>query len=104
MLPGICSLLFPSHPDLWKCTEEQLTTLNQVVGRRLSLERFSGQPKITDLATLAEAALRVPQRAIEQKKIRLVKELAGDLLAEVYAIEILQVISNLLANALDALA
>ncbi|MGB6112114.1 MAG: hypothetical protein WBD91_09450 [Acidobacteriaceae bacterium] len=56
-----------------------------------------------NLAAIAEATLRVRQRSIERKKIYLVKELPDDLMAEVYAAEILQVISNLLKNALDAL-
>ena len=84
-------------------SEEQLATLNHVVGRTLTLTRLSGPPEITDMAKVAEAALRVHQRAIERKKIHLVKALPADHMAEVYAIEILQVISNLLVNALDAL-
>jgi signal transduction histidine kinase len=83
---------------------EQLTILNRIVGSTLNLGRFSGQPKNTEMATIAEAALRVHQRAIEQKKIRLVKELPGSVMAAVYAIEILQVISNLLGNAIDSLS
>jgi len=86
-----------------RMSEEQLATLNQIVGQTLSLARFSGQPIRTDLAAIAEAALRVHQRAIAGKKIHLVKKLPGDFTAEVYATEILQVISNILANALDAL-
>jgi signal transduction histidine kinase len=85
-------------------SEEQLATLNQIVGRTLTLARFSGLPKRTNLAAIAEAALRVHQRVIDGKKIQLVKELNGDYTAEVYATEILQVLSNLLINALDALS
>jgi hypothetical protein len=55
------------------------------------------------LAVIAEAALRFHQRAIAAKKIHLIKELPGDLTGVVYATEILQVVSNLLANALYAL-
>ena len=49
------------------------------------------------------AKVRIHQRAIENKKIHLVKELPDDLTAEVHAIEMLQVLSNLLINAIDAL-
>ncbi|MGC1871082.1 MAG: HAMP domain-containing sensor histidine kinase [Acidobacteriaceae bacterium] len=86
-----------------RMSEEQLATLSQIVGRTLSLARFSGKPKRTDLAAIIEAGLRVHQRAIDGKKINLVKELSGDFTTKVYATEILQVISNLLVNALDAL-
>ena len=50
-----------------------------------------------------EAALRIHQRKIDAKKVHLVKDLPRDLVAEVYAGEMLQVISNLVVNALDAL-
>jgi signal transduction histidine kinase len=52
---------------------------------------------------LAEAALRIHRKAIEARKIHLVKDLPSTLVAEVHGGEILQVVSNLIANALDAL-
>jgi signal transduction histidine kinase len=83
--------------------EEQLATLNQLVGHTLGFARFSGHPKMINLVSIAEAALRMHQRAIDRKTIHLVKELPDSLTAEVYAVEMLQVISNLLMNAIDAL-
>jgi len=53
---------------------------------------------------LGEAALRIHQRTIDAKGIHLLKDLPKDVLAEVYAGEMLQVLSNLIVNALDALS
>ncbi len=86
-----------------RLAEEQLATLNQLVSHTLGFARFSGHPKKMNLVAIAEAAIRIHQRTIDKKKIHLVKELPDDVTAEVYAVEMLQVISNLLMNALDAL-
>jgi signal transduction histidine kinase len=60
-------------------------------------------PKTSDLAALAEAAIRIHQKTISEKKIHLVKDITEGITASVYTSEILQVISNLIMNALDAL-
>jgi signal transduction histidine kinase len=52
---------------------------------------------------LAEAALRIHRKAIEARQTHLVKDLPSTLVAEVHGGEILEVVSNLIANALDAL-
>lgn len=83
--------------------EEQIAALNEIAGGTLRLARVSPTPRSVDLSVLADAALRIHQRAIESKGARMVKDLRGDLVAEVYTGEILQVISNLMTNALDAI-
>jgi signal transduction histidine kinase len=83
--------------------EEQLTTLGRITTQTLGFARSSHVPQPIDLAALAEAALRIHRRKIEAKKVHLVKDLPRDLVAEVYTGEMLQVISNLVVNALDAL-
>jgi len=83
--------------------EEQVIALNEIAGSTLRLARPSPIPRFVDLSILAEAALRIHQRAIESKGVHLVKDVRGDLTAEVYTGEILQVISNLMVNALDAI-
>jgi signal transduction histidine kinase len=86
-----------------RLAEEQLATLNQLVSHTLSFARFSVHPKMMDLVAIAEAALRIHQRTIERKKIHLVKQLPDGLTAQLYSVEMLQVVSNLLMNAVDAL-
>jgi signal transduction histidine kinase len=82
--------------------EEQIAVLNDIAGGTLRLARASPTPRPVDLSVLAEAALRMHQRAIESKGVCLVKDLRGELVAEVCTGEMLQVISNLMVNALDA--
>ncbi len=84
--------------------EEQIAALNDIAGATLRLARASPTPRPVDLSVLAEAALRMHQRAIESKRARLVKDLRGELVAEVCTGEMLQVISNLMVNALDAIS
>lgn len=83
--------------------EEQLANLTQIVSQTLSFARVTPEPRPSDLAHLTEAALRIHQRAMLGKGIRLVKEVPQNLVARVHTAEILQVISNLILNALDAL-
>lgn len=83
--------------------KEQMRTLNRIAGQTLGFARVSEQPKPVDLVGLAEAALRIHQRTVTAKRIHLVKELPTGLIAEVRSGQILQVLSNLIANALYAL-
>ena len=83
--------------------EEQMATLNRIVSQTLGFARTSAAPKASDLVELAEAALRIHQRTIEAKKIHLMKDLPKGVVAKIRMGEILQVVSNLIVNALDAL-
>jgi signal transduction histidine kinase len=86
-----------------RLAEEQIATLNHIASQTLGFARSSPSPKSTDLADLMKSAVRIHQRTIDGRKIQLVKDLPEDLYVEVYRTELLQVLSNLLANALDAL-
>ena len=77
--------------------------LIHIAGETLGFARNPHSPKPIDFVALAEAALRVHRRVIEAKQIHLVKDLPEGVVVEVHTSEILQVISNLVANALDAL-
>lgn len=83
--------------------EEQLETLNHIARYTLSLARTSVEAKSVDLVAVAEAALRIHQRKIEARKIHILRRLPDKLPATVHAGELLQVLSNLVRNALDAL-
>ena len=82
---------------------EQMATLTNVASQTLGIARISSAPRPIDLVALTEAALRIHQRAIESKKVHLVKDLPGRMVVAVYAGEMLQVLSNVIVNALDAL-
>jgi signal transduction histidine kinase len=83
--------------------EEQLATLNQIASQTLGFARTTKSPQQVRLATLAEAALRIHQSAMKAKRIQLVKDLPQEVMAQVYSTEMLQVMSNLIVNSLDAL-
>jgi len=83
--------------------EEQMATLTRIANQTLGMARASDAPKPIDLVNLTEAALRIHQRAIDSKRVHLVKELPEGLVVPVYTGEMLQVLSNLIVNALDAL-
>jgi signal transduction histidine kinase len=82
---------------------EQTKLLNSIV-RTLGFARTSQARSQLNLCLLAEAALRIHAKSILSKHVRVVKELADEVMAEVHSGEVLQVVSNLLANALDALS
>jgi len=80
-----------------------LATLTELASRTLGFARSPSTTKRIEMSLLIEAALRIHQRRIVAKHVELTKELALDLIVDVYTGEILQVVSNLVRNALDAL-
>jgi signal transduction histidine kinase len=86
-----------------KLADEQIATVMQIASYTLGFARPSLTPKPCDLAQVAEAALRIHRRTISSKSVRLVKDFAEGVFAKVHMGEMLQVISNLIVNALDAL-
>ncbi len=89
--------------DYLTFAEEQLTTAVFIANRTLSMARTSVLPRSADLVTILEAALRIHQRKITEKSISLVKQIPDSLIAEVHTVDILQVLSNLIVNAVEAL-
>jgi signal transduction histidine kinase len=83
--------------------EEQTTTLSRMTSETLGFAKSLSSARPMDLVCLAEAALRIHRRAINAKKIHLVKDLPKELIASVHTGAMLQAISNLIDNALDAL-
>lgn len=86
-----------------RLAEEQLRTLSRIASQTLSFAKLSQDRKPIDLVELAEAALRIHQRTIESKRIHLVRKLPADLTATLQGSRILQVLTNLVANALEAM-
>lgn len=89
--------------DYMRMAEEQLRNLSRIASQTLSFAKLSQDRKPMDLVELAEAALRVHQRSIEAKRIHLVRKLPTDLVANIQGSRILQVLSNWVANALEAM-
>ena len=83
--------------------QEQMALLRQIASETLGFARSPQSPVPTRGMELVQAAIRIHQRAIDRKKIHLVTRVASDVVAKVYPTELLQVLSNLIVNALDAL-
>ena len=83
--------------------EEQLDTIVRIARQTLSFYRPAMAKEKVSVASLAEAALRVHQKSISEKEIRLYKSLGSDVTVEAHPGEMLQVLSNLIGNAVDAL-
>lgn len=89
--------------EYMQLAEEQMSHLRQTTEHTLGFTRVAAARRSIDLVGLTEAALRIHQRTIAAKMVHLVKDLPDELVASVHTGEILQAISNLLVNALDAL-
>lgn len=86
-----------------RMAEDQLRHLSRIASQTLSFAKLSQEHKPIDLVTLAESALRIHQQTIEAKRIHVVRKLPKDLVANLQGSRILQVLSNLIANALEAM-
>lgn len=83
--------------------DEQIRNLISLSRQTLSFYRSPETREVVAISTLAEAALRVHQKKILAKQIQIRRSLPSDITAEVNPGDLLQVISNLVANAVDAL-
>lgn len=83
--------------------EEQVGSVVRIARQTLSFYKPPAIKEEIAAVALAEAALRIHQKSIGAKRIKLKKNLADDITIEVHPGEMLQVISNLVANAVDAL-
>lgn len=83
---------------------EQIVLLAEISQQTLGFAKSTLELQPVKLSKVAEAALRIHQRMIEQKRLHLIKDLDPDAAAPVHRGAMLQVISNLLVNAVDALS
>lgn len=90
--------------EYMRMAEHEIAQVSRIANETLSFARSTRSPRPVDLVALAEAGLRIHQRKIESKQVHLVKDFPEDLIAPVYTGQMLQVVSNLITNALDALS
>jgi signal transduction histidine kinase len=86
-----------------RLAQEQTAALNEIASTSLTFARSPLSPKPTCLVGVVDAAIRIHRGAIGAKKIQVVKALPEGLVAQVRGGEILQAVSNLVTNAVDAL-
>jgi signal transduction histidine kinase len=83
--------------------DEQVRLLGQIASQTLGFARGSSAPQLVRITPLFEAAIRIHQRSIDRKQIHLVTNSTQEHAIKVYPGQVLQVLSNLIANAIDAL-
>jgi signal transduction histidine kinase len=95
-----------ASPDVisyMELAETQLVLLGQITRKTLSFYRDQAEAKNFDLAEIVESALSLHSERFRKQEIELKKQIRGPAMATVFAGEILQIASNLILNALDAL-
>jgi signal transduction histidine kinase len=83
--------------------EGQLETLGRVTSQALTFHREQAEAKEFDLVDIAESALRLHADKLSRHQINIDRQFQGPARATVFGSEILQVLSNLILNAVDAL-
>jgi signal transduction histidine kinase len=95
------------HPELVRARavqiEEQLVRIQYIARQTLSFFRDTPQMQVKDLVPLIDAALRYHSTLIEEKKIQVRKDLPDRLIASIFPGDFMQLLSNLIRNALEAL-
>lgn len=83
--------------------EQQLAILSQVTGQALTFHRAQAEARDWDLAEVAESALKLHTEKIARHGITVESSFQRPVVTRAFGTEILQVVSNLLLNAMDAL-
>jgi C4-dicarboxylate-specific signal transduction histidine kinase len=95
------------HPDQvrrnMQVAETQLSRLGEITRKTLSFYREQNEAKQFDLVEIAESALRIHAHRLTTGCVELRKDLPEQLMVKVMGGELLQVFSNFILNALDAL-
>jgi signal transduction histidine kinase len=83
--------------------ERQLAILSQVTSQALTFHRVQPEARDWDVAEIAESALKLHTEKIARHRITVKSSFQRPAITRVFGMEILQVVSNLLLNAMDAL-
>ena len=84
--------------------EEQLVRIQYIARQTLSFFRDTPKPQEKDLVLLVETALRYHAALLSEKLIQVRQHMPDILVASVYPGDFLQLVSNLVRNAVEALA
>ena len=84
--------------------EEQLALVRTIARQTLSFYREHSTPQQVDLVELLESALRIHTRHLLEKQVDIQRNFPQTLVVQGNSGELLQVLSNLIVNALEALA
>ena len=82
--------------------DEELARVTYLTKQTLGFYRDDGAPSVVDISALVESVLNIYQSKLKGKQMRVVKELRAQTEISTVAGEVRQVLSNLVANAIDA--
>jgi PAS domain S-box-containing protein len=82
--------------------DEELARVTHLTKQTLGFYRDDGAPAAVNISALVESVLNIYQSKLKGKQIRVVKELRAETELSTVAGEVRQVLSNLVANAIDA--
>lgn len=88
--------------EIMEMAASQLKCLGEITRKSLDFYRDEREAKEFDLIEIAESALKIHAHRIGTQKVDVRKRFRVPASAKVFAGEILQVISNLILNSLDA--
>jgi signal transduction histidine kinase len=95
------------HPELVRSraaqVEEQLARIQYIARQTLSFFRDAPQRQAKDLVPLVETALRYHSNLLAEKQIHIRKDMPDMLVGSIYPGDFLQLVSNLVRNAAEAL-
>lgn len=83
--------------------ETQLVRMGELTRRTLTFYRDHTDPTDFDLIEIAESALKIHSHRLQRQSVEVCKKVPATAIANVFPGEILQVLSNLILNSLDAL-
>ena len=84
--------------------DEQLVRIQYAARQTLSFFRENPHRQNTDLVSVVETAVRFHMAALANKRIEVRKQMPSTLVASIYPGDFLQLVSNLLGNAIDAIS
>jgi PAS domain S-box-containing protein len=82
--------------------DEELARVTHLTKQTLGFYRDAGAPQAVDISAVVEGVLSIYQSKLKGKQISVVKDLQADKAINTVAGEVRQVLSNLVANAIDA--
>lgn len=88
--------------DYLAMADEELVRVAHLAKQTLGFYRDSGIPDLVDISQLVQGVLNIYHSRLKSKRIQVVKDFHANDLVRTIAGEVRQVISNLVANAIDA--
>jgi signal transduction histidine kinase len=95
--------LHPTTSSYLATAERELSRLSNITRLTLGFVRIGGETAAVDVATLVDEVLAIFQHRLDARGVRLERDIAPGVFVQVPPHELRQIVTNLVANAADAL-